>query len=57
MKYQEFATENFIGLKSIQKHYMREKFSFRKHQATLQYTIAFILFKINELKYNIQNDY
>ncbi len=57
MKYQQFATYNFIGLKSVQKNFIRNNFTFREHKISL---IQILYESINNIKAAInyiQNDY
>ena len=57
MKYQNFATRNFIGLKTLQKEFLRSSFTFREHKISLCEILNMILFNIEEIKNYIQNDY
>ena len=57
MKYQNFATRNFIGLKTLQREFLRSNFTFREHKDSLREILNMILFNIEEIKNYIQNDY
>ena len=57
MKYQNFATRNFIGLKTLQKEFLRSSFTFREHKISLREILNTIILDIKEIKNYIQNDY
>ncbi len=57
MKYQEFATQNFIGLKSIQRELIRTGFTFREQKITTGEIIYKFLYFIKEIITYIQKDY
>ena len=51
MKYFEFATQNFVGLYSLQKYYARFDFTFRENKYDNIYILTeFIKFVIKLLK-------
>ncbi len=51
MKYFEFATQNFVGLYSLQKYYARFDFTFRENKYDNIYILTeFIKFIIKLLK-------
>lgn len=56
MKYFEFATQNFVGLYSLQKYYARFDFTFRENKYDNIYILTeFIKFVIKLLK-NVKNN-
>ena len=57
MKSQQFATNNFIGLESLQKEFRRSSFSFREHKTTIYQILNGILRDFEKLKNFIQKDY
>ncbi len=57
MKYRDFATQKFIGLKSLQKSYIRANFTFRELESTPIQAIYTELYYLKEIIRYIQTDY
>lgn len=57
MKHQEFATHEFIGLKTLNKLFLRANFTFRAHELTIKSLVFNFLYKFENLKNYIEEDY
>ncbi len=56
MKYFEFATQNFIGLYSLHKHYARYEFTFRENKYSDIYVVKEFIKFIVELLKNVKKN-
>ena len=56
MKSQQFATNNFIGLESLQKEFRRSSFSFREHKTTIYQILNGILRDFEKMMKNFESD-
>ena len=56
MKYFEFATQNFVGLYSLQKYYARYEFTFRENKYSDIYVVKEFIKFIVELLKNVKKN-